>query len=80
MLPTWEKNTSVEILQEYCRVQAFTHLFVYLVTQLQQTGAHDYLQLLWDLFPDKIIIYSGPGFNDITATENKNLVLYTIYT
>jgi len=53
------QHVSLDMLDEYCKVNAVTHLYAHIITYLQRYDIGEYVAALSLKFPDKRIVLSG---------------------
>jgi MerR family transcriptional regulator, light-induced transcriptional regulator len=55
------RNSSVEMLEYYCKRRPVTHLYFHLITNFTSLTVNNYLDQLAGTFPEKKIIAAGPA-------------------
>jgi MerR family transcriptional regulator, light-induced transcriptional regulator len=59
-------NVSIKQLEEYCSVKKVTHLHFHLITNLTTLHMNEYVLKLYNTFPNKNIVVSGPRVEEVT--------------
>ncbi|MBC7904559.1 MAG: B12-binding domain-containing protein, partial [Gemmatimonadaceae bacterium] len=68
-------DTTVELLEEFCRHHPATHLYFHLITNFTEKSAGEYLTDLCNRFPETKIIASGPAMKDCAPAKENCIIL-----